>query len=89
MEAVRGDERAMNFMKSPEQGAATTVWAAVSRDLEGRGGVCLENCTIVGPAPSEYEGYGRLDPGYAPWAYDPEGEEKLWQLSLEMTGLKE
>jgi NAD(P)-dependent dehydrogenase (short-subunit alcohol dehydrogenase family) len=39
------DER----MKTPEQGAATSVWAATSPQLEGMGGVYCENCDIAEP----------------------------------------
>ncbi|KAG6999331.1 hypothetical protein G7Y79_00036g072870 [Physcia stellaris] len=35
--------------KSAAQGAATAVYAALSRDFEGRGGVFLANCAVVGP----------------------------------------
>ena len=32
-------------MKSPEQGAATMVWAAIGRQCERQGGKYLENCS--------------------------------------------
>jgi NAD(P)-dependent dehydrogenase (short-subunit alcohol dehydrogenase family) len=55
-----------SYWKSPAQGAATSVWAAVARELEGRGGRYLDDCQIAQPAdPSERHG-----PGYAAWAYD-------------------
>ncbi|KUJ06450.1 NAD(P)-binding protein [Mollisia scopiformis] len=34
---------ALHIWKSPEQGAATTVWAAVGKEWEGRGGRYLED----------------------------------------------
>jgi len=34
--------------KSVEQGAATTVWAALAPELEGNGGHYLEDCSISG-----------------------------------------
>jgi hypothetical protein len=37
--------------RSPEQGAATTVWAATSSELEGVGGRYLEICAIAGETP--------------------------------------
>lgn len=70
-----------NFMKSTEQGAATTMWAAVGKDWEGKGGEYLENCTIPGEAP---EVATMLNPGYRKWAMDPEAAEKLWGVSLEL-----
>ncbi|MFG2125558.1 SDR family NAD(P)-dependent oxidoreductase [Streptomyces sp. NPDC048710] len=67
--------------KSPQQGAATQVWAATSPQLEGLGGVYLEDCDIAEPAP---EGE-RL--GVKAWATDPEQAARLWALSAELTGV--
>ncbi|KAJ5641913.1 hypothetical protein N7490_005913 [Penicillium lividum] len=67
--------------KSPEQGAATTVWAATASDLEGRGGLFLENCQVIGPLPLDA---GLLTPGYASWVYDKEKAARLYDLSLEL-----
>lgn len=74
------------ILKSPEQGAATTVWAAVAKAWEGKGGRYLEDCTVSGPA---REGYAILEPGYESWAYDAESEKKLWDMSNELVGFKE
>ena len=64
--------------KSIEQGAATTVWAAVAPELEGAGGKYLDNCAIAEPWTGEGEvPYGR----YAPYALDPDHAERLWALS--------
>ncbi|KAJ6149275.1 short-chain dehydrogenase [Penicillium samsonianum] len=74
------DEFLMSYWKSPEQGAATSVWGAVSRELEGTGGKYLDDCQIALPAdPSQQQG-----PGYAAWAYSPEMEAKLWARTLDM-----
>ncbi|MFF5018338.1 SDR family NAD(P)-dependent oxidoreductase [Streptomyces sp. NPDC001165] len=67
--------------KSPQQGAATQVWAATSPQLDGLGGVYLEDCDIAEPAP---EGE-RL--GVKAWATDPEQADRLWALSAELTGV--
>ena len=67
--------------KSIPQGAATSVWAATSPDLEGRGGLYLEDCHVA-----ELGGGGLRDGGYAEWALDPEGAEKLWALSEQLVG---
>ncbi|KAH8597331.1 short-chain dehydrogenase [Bisporella sp. PMI_857] len=67
-------------LKSPEQGAATTVWAAIARALEGKGGRYLEDCQVA----SIWErAGGRWAPGYAAWAYDKEREGRLWKMSLD------
>ena len=91
MEAIKNNEFANKIFRSTEQGAATSVFAATARELEGRGGLYLENCEIASPVAEglDESGDGRMAAGYAKWAYDPAGEEKLWKLSLEMVGLKE
>lgn len=73
-------------MKSPAQGAATTVWAAIAREWEGKGGKYLEDCQV---SPPVEEGYTVLSPGYEKYAYDPESEKKLWTLSLQIIGLED
>jgi NAD(P)-dependent dehydrogenase (short-subunit alcohol dehydrogenase family) len=71
------------LMKSVEQGAATSVMAAVGRDLEGVGRVYLADCAIEPPKVDAREGQD----GYAPWAFNKESEAKLWEDSLKMVGL--
>jgi NAD(P)-dependent dehydrogenase (short-subunit alcohol dehydrogenase family) len=68
--------------KSPEQGAATQVWAATSPRLDGLGGVYLEDCDIAEPAPADGARTGVRD-----WAIDPEQAARLWALSAELTGV--
>lgn len=70
--------------RSIPQGAAVSVYAATAKELEGRGGLYLENL-----APSEPVGLDTVaeKPGYAPWAFDEENEKKLWDLSLQLVGL--
>jgi NAD(P)-dependent dehydrogenase (short-subunit alcohol dehydrogenase family) len=71
--------------KNTEQGAATTVWAAVAKELEGQGGKYLEDCQIIGPWDPKT---GDLGPGHAPWVYDDNKAAKLWAKSLELVGLE-
>jgi hypothetical protein len=47
--AVRANCFIMRYRKSVPQGAATTVWAAVASELEGKGGLYLDDCQIAGP----------------------------------------
>lgn len=75
-----------NYMLSPEQGAATSVWAAVAKEWEGKGGKYLEFCQV---SPPVKDGFGQLDMGYAPYAYDEKKEGQLWKKSLELVGLKD
>ncbi|CAK7271828.1 hypothetical protein SEPCBS57363_004822 [Sporothrix epigloea] len=73
-------------LKSPEQGAATSIFAAVARELEGKGGVYLENCAVAPPYDASVVNPD-IAAGYAPWAFDPPKEEKLWTESLKLVGL--
>jgi NAD(P)-dependent dehydrogenase (short-subunit alcohol dehydrogenase family) len=75
----QGDLVAEGF-KTPEQGAATTVWAATSAQLDGLGGVYCEDCDVA------VDSGGRFRVGVAAWATDPEQAARLWDLSVELTG---
>ncbi|MBU3868134.1 SDR family NAD(P)-dependent oxidoreductase [Streptomyces sp. 4503] len=68
--------------KTPEQGAATQVWAATSPQLNGMGGVYLDDCDIAEPAPADGARVGVKE-----WATDPEQAARLWALSAELTGV--
>lgn len=68
--------------KTPQQGAATQVWAATSPQLDGLGGVYLEDCEVAEPAPADGAMRGVKD-----WAVDPDQAARLWQLSAELTGV--
>lgn len=68
--------------QSIPQGAATTTWAATASVLEGVGGKYLVNCGVGEPA-EDLETI--LDPGYAPHAFEQEGEKKLWEVSTKLT----
>ncbi|MFB9662419.1 SDR family NAD(P)-dependent oxidoreductase [Glycomyces mayteni] len=63
--------------KSTEQGAATQTWAAFSPQLEGKGGVYLQDCDVA------EVGEG----GVAEYAVDPGQAERLWSLSAALTGV--
>lgn len=69
--------------KTPAQGASTSVWAAIGPELEGVGGLYLENLAEAVP-------FDPADPyqGVMPHALDPESAERLWALSEETTGVK-
>ena len=68
--------------KTPEQGASTSVWAAVGEELEGIGGLYLEDCAEAPP-------WSEANPmkGVMPYAIDPEAADRLWALSEEITGV--
>ncbi len=67
--------------KSTEQGAATSVWAALAPELEGKGGLYLEDCAEAAP-------WSEANPvqGVLPHALDAESAERLWDLSVKTTG---
>ena len=68
--------------KTPAQGASTSVWAAVGPELEGVGGLYLED---LGQAIT-FSLEARA--GVMDYALDPEAAERLWALSEETTGLR-
>jgi len=65
-------------MKTPEQGASTSIWAAVGAELEGVGGKYLENCAEAAPWNAEEPWSGVLH-----HALNPESAERLWAWSQE------
>jgi NAD(P)-dependent dehydrogenase (short-subunit alcohol dehydrogenase family) len=71
-----------NFLKSTEQGAATTVLAAVGREWEGKGGKYLEDCRVA-----LHEPLVQIFKGVKPYAYDETKEDRLWELTRQTLGL--
>jgi NAD(P)-dependent dehydrogenase (short-subunit alcohol dehydrogenase family) len=68
--------------KTPEQGAATTVLAATSPQLEGIGGRYFEDCNeaaVAEPSASDFVGSG-----VAAYALDPDNAERLWDVSRDL-----
>jgi NAD(P)-dependent dehydrogenase (short-subunit alcohol dehydrogenase family) len=74
---------AATTFKTPEQGAATSVWCATSAQLDGMGGVYCEDVDIAEAVGADAQG----DSGVRPWAMDPDLAERLWRKSEEWTGL--
>ncbi|KAL6915370.1 hypothetical protein FSST1_006865 [Fusarium sambucinum] len=74
------------MLKSPAQGAATSVWTAMAKELEGTGGRYMEDVAESEPVVGEVVVGG---PGYAPQAYDPPTEKALWAASLKMLNLED
>ncbi len=72
-----------NLEAGQEQGAATSAWAAVGSELEGVGGLYLDNCNQAVP-------WAESNPfeGVMPHALDPQAAERLWQVSEETTGAR-
>ncbi|KAL2075239.1 hypothetical protein VTL71DRAFT_182 [Oculimacula yallundae] len=81
-----GFVKVIRFMQNAEQGSATTVWAAVGRELEGKGGMYLERCRVGELAKV---GFGMLDPGYATYAFDEKDAKMCWEVTMKMVGLED
>ena len=68
-------------MKSIPAGSATSVYAATAPELDGRGGVYLEDCHVA-----EVDDAELAVEGVRSYAVDPESAKRLWALSEEMVG---
>jgi len=72
------DEARMNRdfqWRTPEQGAATSVYVATSPDLKGVGGLYFEDSAQASP------NVPPATTGYEEWALDPAMAEQLWDVS--------
>jgi NAD(P)-dependent dehydrogenase (short-subunit alcohol dehydrogenase family) len=67
--------------KSVEAGAATSVYAATAPELEGRGGIYLEDCHVA-----EIKDDPRDADGVRSYALDPALARRLWSVSEELVG---
>ena len=63
--------------KTAEQGASTSVWAATSPDLDGKGGLYLEDNAQALPWSKDLP----FSVGVMPHALDPDAARRLWDLS--------
>lgn len=69
----RGSVPDAEELKTPEQGAATSVWAATERQLAGRGPLYLEDCRIAPLLDQPSYNYGVMS-----YALDPALAARLW-----------
>jgi NAD(P)-dependent dehydrogenase (short-subunit alcohol dehydrogenase family) len=67
-------------LKSIAQAAATSVWAATAPELEGRGGLVLEDCAEALPVTADTHPWSGFDTRVA----DPETARLLWEHSVEL-----
>ncbi|QKX55425.1 uncharacterized protein TRUGW13939_02518 [Talaromyces rugulosus] len=74
----------LKILKSAEQGAATTVIAAIGKDWEGKGGKYLENCEEAKRGPDDNNVFGV---GWVRQTYNSETEGRLWRDSLKVLGM--
>ena len=80
-------------LKTPQQGAATTVFGATSPLLADIGGVYLQNSDVApiddSAASIEHDVIAEpteLTLGVTPYAVDPDSAQRLWDLSERLLG---
>ncbi|MET0497930.1 MAG: SDR family NAD(P)-dependent oxidoreductase [Steroidobacteraceae bacterium] len=69
------EEMMAPIRKTADEGTATSIWAAVAPELEGVGGLYLEDCAQAPPGSIERPG------GVMPHALDEEAAARLWGIS--------
>ena len=79
-------EKIVEVLKSVEQGAATTVLAAVGKEWEGRGGKYLEDCEEAERGADDGDFFNS---GWVKQTYDEVEEGRLWKDSLDIVGMKD
>lgn len=84
VEQIINDEKISKTLKSPEQGAATAVLAAVGKEWEDKGGKYLEDCEEAKRGEDNNKVFGV---GYVRQTYDSKNERRLWQDSLKIVGI--
>ncbi len=82
--AFMSDKSLVKGLKSPEQGSATTVWAAIGKEWESKGGRYLSDCAEATQGEDDGDG---MAPTYVSHTYNAEGEARLWKDSMKMVGL--
>lgn len=78
--AIDAEGNPQPWLKTPEQGASTSVWAAVGSELDEAGGLYLFDCAEAPP-------WSDATPdGVMPYARDRGLASRLWNLSETITG---
>ena len=77
------DGSLQDLFKNVEQGASTSIYAALSPDLDKHGGEYLEDCGISEGVKAQLPYFGM-----APHSIDMEAAERLWKLSEQMVAAK-
>lgn len=62
------------MLQTPDRGATPIIYAAVSKDIEEKGGIYISNCKEI---------------SVPPLALDEEVQERLFKLSLKQVHLKD
>jgi NAD(P)-dependent dehydrogenase (short-subunit alcohol dehydrogenase family) len=83
---ITSDPYMVSINKSHEQGAATTVLAAVGKEWEGKGGKYLEDAEEAERGQDDNQAHSA---GWVKQTYDPESEARIWRDSLRMVGVSD
>lgn len=75
------EQQMVPIRKTIAAGAATTLWAATAPELEGVGGLYLEDCAQALPGSTDRPG------GVLPHALDPVSASRLWDVSSRAVGI--
>jgi len=67
-------------LKTVASGASTTVWAATTPELEGKGGLYLENCSIARQEEDVQNIWTKFC-GHTTFVVDENNADKLWSIS--------
>lgn len=79
-QARQAEEAGLFHMKTPEQGAATSVLLAASPLVEGVGGRYFDDCNEAEVVPDIVDGVH----GVRDYALDPAAADRLWEVSLRL-----
>jgi hypothetical protein len=80
---VKEDGTLLDVFKNVEQGASTSVYAALAPELDNHGGEYLEDCAISKGVNADKTAWG-----IAPHSLDMEAAERLSKLSEQMVATK-
>lgn len=83
---LTSNKQLSKIWKSPEQGAATTILAAVGKEWENKGGKYLEDCEEAKRGQDDGNVFGT---GYVKQTYDPVEEARLYKDSLRIVGIED
>ena len=81
---IMSNEAIVKILKSLEQGAATTVIAAIGKEWGNKGGKYLEDCEEAQRGEDDNDAFGV---GYVSHTFDQKNEERLWKDSLKIVGI--
>ncbi|TYP97445.1 NAD(P)-dependent dehydrogenase (short-subunit alcohol dehydrogenase family) [Tenacibaculum adriaticum] len=79
----RNPENVGDIYKTVKEGGATTAWAAVSPELNGKGGLYLEDCNIAKLVPND----SNAPFGVRQYALDMESADQVLKICENMTGI--